>query len=118
MFADMVIGFVMLLGVLWFSLLTPFACRRASQSMGRDEFMMLFSRIRLIMLMLAAPSGVIFGLVSWRTYVLLADLGTGGVVLWLIINLLGIVLLLLHTLMNAIYYTAVIDLGYGYDQHR
>lgn len=105
MMYDFILSVVLIVWVVWLGCTTPYVVRRASDSMSRAVFELFFGQIVKLAACLFALYGLFFGVLSWRLYgLVLGD--AGGVSLWAVLSLAGILLLMLHSLVNAIYYHA------------
>lgn len=103
MMYDLILSVLLVVWIVWLGMTTPYAVKRASDSMSRMVFELLFGEIVKLSAGLFVIYGLFFGLLSWRLYGVVAE-ETGGVVLWVILSLAGVILLILHSFVNAIYY--------------
>ncbi|MDO4440573.1 MAG: hypothetical protein Q4B81_00135 [Moraxella sp.] len=116
MYVDGLLSSILVLWIVWLAVMTPYVVRRASLSMQKVEFEMLFTNIWRLAVCLLMPCLLIVGLLLWRFFVLLShDMTAGNGVLWFIVALIGLMLLVLHSFVNAVYYVAVLHLGVGRD---
>lgn len=110
--ADGILSVILVTWIVWLLITTPYVVRRASMAMSKAEFEMLFDKIIRMALCLFVPCVLIFGLLSWRFFAILShDVSVGNIVLWVVFTLVGLMLLVGHGLVNAVYYVSKIHLG-------